>query len=162
MRAQANTERGHRQSSRLDNNLERRHFAHFTSSLPKPQHAGHHIRPSSTFYLPRIATLITTAAHFNSNSREAKFNATQTPTSLLANMSAEEDLIDYSDEELQTTDAAPAAANGDAKKDAAATGATDAQGSYAGVHSTSFRDFLLKPELLKAITDCGFEHPSMS
>ncbi|TLD06821.1 ATP-dependent RNA helicase [Venturia nashicola] len=76
-------------------------------------------------------------------------------------MSAEEDLIDYSDEELQTTDAAPAAANGDAKKDAAATGATDAQGSYAGVHSTSFRDFLLKPELLKAITDCGFEHPSM-
>lgn len=85
-----------------------------------------------------------------------------TPTSHLANMSAEEDLIDYSDEELQTTDAAPAAANGDAKKDAAATGATDAQGSYAGVHSTSFRDFLLKPELLKAITDCGFEHPSMS
>ena len=75
-------------------------------------------------------------------------------------MSAEEDLIDYSDEELQTTDAAPAASNGDAKKDAAATGATDAQGSYAGVHSTSFRDFLLKPELLKAITDCGFEHPS--
>jgi len=76
-------------------------------------------------------------------------------------MSAEEDLIDYSDEELQTTDAAPAASNGDAKKDAAATGTTDAQGSYAGVHSTSFRDFLLKPELLKAITDCGFEHPSM-
>lgn len=83
-------------------------------------------------------------------------------SSTTAIMSAEEDLIDYSDEELQTTDAAPAAANGEAKKDVAATGATDAQGSYAGVHSTSFRDFLLKPELLKAITDCGFEHPSMS
>ena len=26
--------------------------------------------------------------------------------------------------------------------------------------SSGFRDFLLKPELLKAITDCGFEHPS--
>lgn len=80
-------------------------------------------------------------------------------------MSAEEDLIDYSDEELQTTDAPAngAAANGDGKKDGlAAPGGTEAQGSYSGVHSTSFRDFLLKPELLKAITDCGFEHPSMS
>lgn len=114
-----------------------------------------------TFYLPHIATIITTAANFKLNSREAQLNATHTDFTL-AIMSAEEDLIDYSDEELQTTDAAPAAANGDAKKDAAATGATDAQGSYAGVHSTSFRDFLLKPELLKAITDCGFEHPSMS
>ena len=76
-------------------------------------------------------------------------------------MSAEEDLIDYSDEELQTTDAPAAAANGDGKKDGlAASGSTEAQGSYSGVHSTSFRDFLLKPELLKAITDCGFEHPS--
>ncbi|CAG2102815.1 unnamed protein product [Medioppia subpectinata] len=26
--------------------------------------------------------------------------------------------------------------------------------------NTSFRDFLLKPELLRAITDCGFENPS--
>lgn len=79
-------------------------------------------------------------------------------------MSAEEDLIDYSDEELQTTDAvATGGANGDAKKgDAAVTGGTEAQGSYVGVHSSTFRDFLLKPELLKAITDCGFEHPSAS
>lgn len=34
------------------------------------------------------------------------------------------------------------------------------KGSYVGIHSTSFRDFLLKPELLRAISDCGFEHPS--
>lgn len=34
------------------------------------------------------------------------------------------------------------------------------QGSYVGVHSTGFRDFLLKPELLRAISDLGFEHPS--
>lgn len=33
-------------------------------------------------------------------------------------------------------------------------------GHYAGIHNASFRDFLLKPELLKAIGDCGFEHPS--
>jgi len=34
------------------------------------------------------------------------------------------------------------------------------KGSYSGVHHTGFRDFLLKAELLNAITDCGFEHPS--
>merc|ERR1711972_831624 len=39
--------------------------------------------------------------------------------------------------------------DGDAKK-----------GSYAAIHASGFRDFLLKPELLRAIVDCGFEHPS--
>jgi len=34
------------------------------------------------------------------------------------------------------------------------------KGSYAGIHSSGFRDFLLKSELLLAVTDCGFEHPS--
>lgn len=82
-------------------------------------------------------------------------------------MSHEEDLIDYSDEELQTTapatTAAPAAANGDADKKGDLTvsgGRPDKKGSYVGIHSTGFRDFLLKGELLRAITDCGFEHPS--
>lgn len=31
---------------------------------------------------------------------------------------------------------------------------------YTTMHSSGFRDFLLKPELLQAVTDCGFEHPS--
>ncbi|KAJ6113313.1 ATP dependent RNA helicase (Sub2) [Penicillium sp. IBT 18751x] len=82
-------------------------------------------------------------------------------------MSHEEDLIDYSDEELQTTvpapAAAPAAANGDDDKKGDLTvsgGRPDKKGSYVGIHSTGFRDFLLKGELLRAITDCGFEHPS--
>ena len=82
-------------------------------------------------------------------------------------MSAEEDLIDYSDEEIQPNDGptgtgAAGATNGEAKKgDLTVSGGGDkAKGSYVGIHSTSFRDFLLKPELLKAITDCGFEHPS--
>jgi ATP-dependent RNA helicase UAP56/SUB2 len=83
-------------------------------------------------------------------------------------MSHEEDLIDYSDEELQTTTApattaAPAATNGDADKEGDLTvtgGRPDKKGSYVGIHSTGFRDFLLKGELLRAITDCGFEHPS--
>merc|ERR1711871_1590124 len=29
-----------------------------------------------------------------------------------------------------------------------------------GIHASGFRDFLLKPELLRATVDCGFEHPS--
>lgn len=32
--------------------------------------------------------------------------------------------------------------------------------AFVGVHATSFKDMLLKPELQKAIVDCGFEHPS--
>merc|ERR1712156_1392414 len=36
----------------------------------------------------------------------------------------------------------------------------DVKGSYVSIHSSGFRDFLLNPELLKAIVDCGFEHPS--
>lgn len=76
-------------------------------------------------------------------------------------MSHEEDLIDYSDDEVQATDIPAAASNGDAKKDGLkASGAPVAKGSYVGVHSRSFEDFLLKPELIRAITDCGFEHPS--
>jgi superfamily II DNA/RNA helicase len=27
-------------------------------------------------------------------------------------------------------------------------------------HSSGFSDFLLKPEIMRAITDAGFEHPS--
>jgi ATP-dependent RNA helicase UAP56/SUB2 len=85
-------------------------------------------------------------------------------------MATEEDLIDYSDEELQTTDAANATgaaaetSNGAApakKGDLTVSGGRpDKKGSYVGIHSTGFRDFLLKGELLRAITDCGFEHPS--
>ncbi|KAG0048440.1 Suppressor of the cold-sensitive snRNP biogenesis mutant brr1-1 [Gryganskiella cystojenkinii] len=37
---------------------------------------------------------------------------------------------------------------------------TSSRGSYAGAQSVGFRDFLLKPELLRAIIDLGFEHPS--
>ncbi|KAF2190519.1 putative ATP dependent RNA helicase [Zopfia rhizophila CBS 207.26] len=78
-------------------------------------------------------------------------------------MSHEEDLIDYSDEEIQPNEAPAngAAAATDKKGDLTVSGgAGDKKGSYVGIHSTGFRDFLLKPEILRAITDCGFEHPS--
>lgn len=32
--------------------------------------------------------------------------------------------------------------------------------STTAVHESGFSDFLLKNELLRAIADCGFEHPS--
>jgi len=36
----------------------------------------------------------------------------------------------------------------------------EAKKGYVAINSSGFRDFLLKPELLRAIIDCGFEHPS--
>lgn len=86
-----------------------------------------------------------------------------------------EDLIDYEDEHdvVPNGSSAPAAngATGDDDKD---------KKNFSGIHSTGFRyvfrpsfatlgpdahmsvirDFLLKPELLRAISDLGFEHPS--
>jgi len=63
----------------------------------------------------------------------------------------ETELLDYEEEEAQV-EAGEAAEGTVAKK--------DVKGSYVSVHSSGFRDFLLKPEILKAIVDCGFEHPS--
>merc|ERR1712147_429217 len=40
------------------------------------------------------------------------------------------------------------------------TGDDAKKGNFAAIHASGFRDFLLKPELLRAIVDCGFEHPS--
>jgi len=53
----------------------------------------------------------------------------------------------------------PAVANGgDAA--AAVDKKSGVKGNYVSIHSSGFRDFLLKPEILRAIGDCGFEHPS--
>lgn len=72
-------------------------------------------------------------------------------------MSHEEDLIDYSDEEVGGNETAAPSAK---KTELAASNDVDKKGSYVGIYSTGFRDFLLKPELIRAIADCGFEHPS--
>jgi ATP-dependent RNA helicase UAP56/SUB2 len=34
------------------------------------------------------------------------------------------------------------------------------KGHFVGVHSTNFRDFGLKPEIMHSVADCGFEQPS--
>jgi ATP-dependent RNA helicase UAP56/SUB2 len=67
-------------------------------------------------------------------------------------MADNDDLLDYEDEE-QTEQIVEG--NGEvvpAKK--------EVKGTYVSIHSSGFRDFLLKPEILRAIVDCGFEHPS--
>ncbi|EAY00315.1 ATP-dependent RNA helicase p47, putative [Trichomonas vaginalis G3] len=48
----------------------------------------------------------------------------------------------------------------DSTVDAAPHKEKEQRGHYVGVHTTGFREFLLKPELMHAISDCGFEHPS--
>lgn len=80
---------------------------------------------------------------------------------------AGDELIDYEEEEETTpttaaVSATTAATKGEGKDAAAAGSGVDkgAKKGYVGIHSTGFRDFLLKPELLRAIADCGFEHPS--
>jgi len=65
-------------------------------------------------------------------------------------MAEQDDLIDYSSDEEQVATLKPQTKKND----------KEAKGSYVGIHATGFRDFLLKPELLNAIGECGFEHPS--
>ena len=63
----------------------------------------------------------------------------------------EQDLLDYEEDDEQTNvvvDGNNTTAVSETKK-----------GGYVSIHSSGFRDFLLKPELLRAIIDCGFEHP---
>ena len=59
----------------------------------------------------------------------------------------EEELVDYEEEEDVIVE----------KKDEEKDGK---KGHYVGIHSSGFRDFILKPETLRAVVDCGFEHPS--
>ncbi|KAL6141016.1 hypothetical protein ACLB2K_059307 [Fragaria x ananassa] len=61
----------------------------------------------------------------------------------------EEELVDYDEEEQNAPNSVSGKPNGESAKK-----------GYVGIHSSGFRDFLLKPELLRAIVDSGFEHPS--
>ena len=59
----------------------------------------------------------------------------------------EEELVDYEEEE------AP-------EGDQAAKGEEGVKRGYVGLHTAGFKEFLLKPEILRAITKNAFEHPS--
>lgn len=66
-------------------------------------------------------------------------------------MADDPDLLDY-DENADTAQQQPAGAKGKP--------GGPMRGTYVSIHASGFKDFLLKPELLRAIMDCGFEHPS--
>ncbi|CAH1738504.1 hypothetical protein AGLY_005865 [Aphis glycines] len=66
-------------------------------------------------------------------------------------MADADDLLDYEEDEQNET------VESDDKKQVAKK---EVKGNYVSIHSSGFRDFLLKPEILRAIVDCGFEHPS--
>lgn len=68
----------------------------------------------------------------------------------MAETDVDNELLDY--EEDEEPQGAPESGTPASKK--------EVKGSYVSIHSSGFRDFLLKPELLRAIVDCGFEHPS--
>jgi len=65
---------------------------------------------------------------------------------------ADNDLLDYEEEDQAEAGGDANGTNGTTKK--------EVKGAYVSIHSSGFRDFLLKPELLRSIVDNGFEHPS--
>ncbi|CAF1033533.1 unnamed protein product [Adineta ricciae] len=77
-------------------------------------------------------------------------------------MSDEQELLDYedTDDTAQQTGNKTGTANGGANAGSTGTQGGSMRGSYVSIHASGFKDFLLKPELLRAIMDCGFEHPS--
>jgi ATP-dependent RNA helicase UAP56/SUB2 len=71
------------------------------------------------------------------------------------------ELAEYSDnDEDAVAEAAVAEAGQTAVKQGDAKKGDSLVRDYSAIHTSGFREFLLKPELLKAIVRCGFEHPS--
>lgn len=59
-----------------------------------------------------------------------------------------DELVDYEEDEQNET------------KEKGVDEVVVGRGNYVSIHASGFRDFFLKPELLRAIGDAGFEHPS--
>ncbi|GBG25360.1 ATP-dependent RNA helicase SUB2 [Hondaea fermentalgiana] len=64
-------------------------------------------------------------------------------------MADEDGLLDYDEDEAEVQQKTAQADADKAKKD-----------SYVGVHASGFKDFMMKPELMRAIASLGFESPS--
>lgn len=79
-------------------------------------------------------------------------------------MTEEQELLDYdeTDDAPQTTGKSSngSGTTGVQNGGSGGTQGGPIRGSYVSIHASGFKDFLLKPELLRAIMDCGFEHPS--
>ena len=78
-------------------------------------------------------------------------------------MADDQELLDYdeTDDAQQQTANKNGSANG-SLANGGVTGKSSGpiRGTYVSIHASGFKDFLLKPELLRSIMDCGFEHPS--
>jgi ATP-dependent RNA helicase UAP56/SUB2 len=61
-----------------------------------------------------------------------------------------EEILDYDEIELEDQD----------HKKEGGDAAGDNKLTYSSIHSTSFKDHMLKNELVRALQDCGFENPS--
>ncbi|KAL2462717.1 DEAD-box ATP-dependent RNA helicase 56 [Forsythia ovata] len=70
-------------------------------------------------------------------------------SALRDNEANEEELYDYEEEDEEDPDSIYGKAT-----------SISVEKGYVGIHSSGFRDFLLKQELLRAIIDAGLEHPS--
>jgi superfamily II DNA/RNA helicase len=66
--------------------------------------------------------------------------------------------MEHGDEELNPYSEDEEQENG--KKKEGEPNKANTGGGYSTLHSTGFKDFLLKAELLRAISEAGFEHPS--
>eukprot|EP01071_Lankesteria_metandrocarpae_P012607 Lankesteria_metandrocarpae@DN6083_c0_g1_i1.p1 len=80
-----------------------------------------------------------------------------------------EELVDYEEDETQDlqlgigVDGKTVLNIADGAKTSCIAGVggdTVGRGNYVAIHASGFRDFFLKPELVRAIGDAGFEHPS--
>eukprot|EP01101_Sappina_pedata_P006253 TRINITY_DN306_c0_g1_i1.p2 TRINITY_DN306_c0_g1~~TRINITY_DN306_c0_g1_i1.p2 ORF type:complete len:446 (-),score=246.88 TRINITY_DN306_c0_g1_i1:114-1430(-) len=71
------------------------------------------------------------------------------------NIENDEELVEYDDDFNYTAADAPVPS-----ADASSNKKTF-DGGVTTLHSSSFKDLMLKPELLRAVADCGFEHPSI-
>jgi len=65
----------------------------------------------------------------------------------------DDELVDYEEDEEVAVEVVPSDNDG-------ADGKEAKKGHYVGIHASGFRDFILKPECLRSVVDCGFEHPS--
>jgi len=84
--------------------------------------------------------------------------ATNEPNGAKSTDKNEDDLVDYDD---YNADEAVATGTGAAGATTETEQSKPITGDYVTLHSSSFRDLMLKPELLRATGDCGFEHPSV-
>ena len=68
-----------------------------------------------------------------------------------------EELLDYEDDLEAKADATIDEGN---EKGVVIRQEDKVKGNYVSIHSSGFRGFLEKSEVLRVIEDCGFEHPS--